>query len=176
MKAVYQTPLEIVRLMAEALPLGEGTVLDICGGSEEFLLRAAAMKQKKSEEELLVFENWTGAEDTSDGRENLLVCGPTEKAAEYFKKKKGKKEKEKTFDAVLMNTPFGYTREENKGRVRLESQFLTQVTRRERRWAWWESPAAENPRWDGLFSAWNLPQPGRSFLREKILRLFPSGK
>ena len=25
MKAVYQTPLEIVRLMAEALPLGEGT-------------------------------------------------------------------------------------------------------------------------------------------------------
>ena len=88
-KAVYQTPLEIVRLMAEALPLGEGTVLDICGGSEEFLLRAAAMKQKKSEEELLVFENWTGAEDTSDGRENLLVCGPTEKAAEYFKKKKG---------------------------------------------------------------------------------------
>ena len=111
MKAVYQTPLEIVRLMAEALPLGEGTVLDICGGSEEFLLRAAAMKQKKSEEELLVFENWTGAEDTSDGRENLLVCGPTEKAAEYFKKKKGKKEKEKTFDAVLMNTPFGYTRE-----------------------------------------------------------------
>lgn len=38
-KAVYQTPLEIVRLMAEALPLGEGTVLDICGGSEEFLLR-----------------------------------------------------------------------------------------------------------------------------------------
>ena len=39
-----------------------------------------------------------------------------------------------------------------------------------------ESPAAENPRWDGLFSAWNLPQPGRSFLREKILRLFPSGK
>ena len=128
MKAVYQTPLEIVRLMAEALPLGEGTVLDICGGSEEFLLRAAAMKQKKSEEELLVFENWTGAEDTSDGRENLLVCGPTEKAAEYFKKKKGKKEKEKTFDAVLMNTPFGYTREGNKGRVRLESQFLTQVT------------------------------------------------
>ena len=90
-KAVYQTPLEIVRLMAEALPLGEGTVLDICGGSEEFLLRAAAMKQKKSEEELLVFENWTGAEDTSDGRENFLVCGPTEKAAEYFKKKKGKK-------------------------------------------------------------------------------------
>ena len=45
-KAVYQTPLEIVRLMAEALPLGEGTVLDICGGSEEFLLRAGAMKQK----------------------------------------------------------------------------------------------------------------------------------
>ncbi len=85
------------------------------------------MKQKKSEEELLVFENWTGAEDTSDGRENLLVCGPTEKAAEYLEKK-GKKEKEKTFDAVLMNTPFGYTREENKGRVRLESQFLTQVT------------------------------------------------
>ena len=127
-KAVYQTPLEIVRLMAEALPLGEGTVLDICGGSEEFLLRAAAMKQKKSEEELLVFENWTGAEDTSDGRENFLVCGPTEKAAEYFKKKKGKKAKEKTFDAVLMNTPFGYTREGNKGRVRLESQFLTQVT------------------------------------------------
>ena len=37
-KAVYQTPLEIVRLMAEALPLGEGTVLDICGGSEEFLV------------------------------------------------------------------------------------------------------------------------------------------
>ena len=72
-KAVYQTPLEIVRLMAEALPLGEGTVLDICGGSEEFLLRAAAMKQKKSEEELLVFENWTGAEDTSDGRENFLA-------------------------------------------------------------------------------------------------------
>lgn len=66
-----------------------------------------------------MFENWTGAEDTSDGRENLLVCGPTEKAAEYFKKKKGKKEKEKTFDAVLMNTPFGYTREGNKGRVRL---------------------------------------------------------
>ena len=127
-KAVYQTPLEIVRLMAEALPLGEGTVLDICGGSEEFLLRAAAMKQKKSEEELLVFENWTGAEDTSDGRENFLVCGPTEKAAEYFKKKKGKKAKEKSFDAVLMNTPFGYTREGNKGRVRLESQFLTQVT------------------------------------------------
>lgn len=91
-KAVYQTPLEIVRLMAEALPLGEGTVLDICGGSEEFLLRAAAMKQKKSEEELLVFENWTGAEDTSDGRENFLVCGPTEKAAEYFKKKKEKSE------------------------------------------------------------------------------------
>lgn len=86
------------------------------------------MKQKKSEEELLVFENWTGAEDTSDGRENFLVCGPTEKAAEYFKKKKGKKAKEKTFDAVLMNTPFGYTREGNKGRVRLESQFLTQVT------------------------------------------------
>ena len=55
-KAVYHTPLEIVRLMAEALTLQEGTVLDLCGGSEDFLLRAAAMKQKKSEEELLIFE------------------------------------------------------------------------------------------------------------------------
>ena len=52
-KAVYQTPLEIVRLMAEALPLQEGTVLDICGGSEDFLLRAAAMKQKKRRLRLL---------------------------------------------------------------------------------------------------------------------------
>ena len=126
-KAVYHTPLEIVRLMAEALPIGEGTVLDICGGSEDFLLRAAAMKQKKSEEELLIFENWTGTEDTSDGRENLLICGPTDKAADHLKKKKGKKSEEKTFDAVLMNPPFGYTKGEKKGRVRLESQFLTQA-------------------------------------------------
>lgn len=126
-KAVYHTPLEIVRLMAEALPLQEGTVLDICGGSEDFLLRAAAMKQKKSEEELLIFENWTGTEDTSDGRENLLVCGPADKAANHLKKEKGKKSEEKTFDAVLMNPPFGYTKGEKKGRVRLESQFLTQA-------------------------------------------------
>ena len=96
-KAVYHTPLEIVRLMAEALPLQEGTVLDICGGSEDFLLRAAAMKQKKSEEELLIFENWTGTEDTSDGRENLLVCGPADKAADHLKKKKGKKEAKMNF-------------------------------------------------------------------------------
>lgn len=94
-KAVYHTPLEIVRLMAEALPLQEGTVLDICGGSEDFLLRAAAMKQKKSEEELLIFENWTGTEDTSDGRENLLVCGPADKAADHLKRKKGENQKKK---------------------------------------------------------------------------------
>lgn len=123
-KAVYQTPLDIMKLMAAALPLGEGTVLDVCGGSEDFLLRAGAIKQKKGEEELLVIENWTGAEDTTEGRENVLYCGPVEKVSAYLKKEP-KREK---FDYVLMNPPFGYTRGEGKGsRTRVESQFLSQV-------------------------------------------------
>lgn len=124
-KAVYQTPLEIMKLMAAVLPLGEGTVLDVCGGSEDFLLRAGAIKQKKGEEELLVIENWTGAEDTSEGRENVLYCGPAEKVKEYLKKEPDREQ----FDYVLMNPPFGYVKEAGKsGRVRLESQFLSQVT------------------------------------------------
>ena len=90
-KAVYQTPLEIVRLMAEALPLEEGTGLDICGGSEEFLLRAAAMKQKKSEEELLVFENWTGAEDTSDEGKTFLSADRRRRLRSILRRKKEKK-------------------------------------------------------------------------------------
>ncbi len=123
-KAAYHTPLPIMTLMAAALNAKEGSILDVCGGSEEFLLRAAAIKEKKGEEELLAIENWTGIEETSGGRENLLLCGPKEKLKAAFRKK----EKEKLFDYVLMNPPFGYTKGEAKsGGTRLESQFLNQA-------------------------------------------------
>lgn len=122
-KAVYQTPLEIMRLMASALPLGEGKVLDICGGSEEFLLRAGALKERKGEEEFLSIDNWTGTEDTSEGRENVLYCGPRETVFLQMKE-----EQERMYQYVLLNPPFGYTKGEGKaGRARLESQFLSQV-------------------------------------------------
>lgn len=123
-KAVYQTPLGIMKLMAAALEPKEGRVLDICGGSEDFLLRSGAIKPEKEEGELLFIENWTGEEDTSEGRENWLFCGPKEKIREYLKAEP----EEEVFDFIFMNPPFGYMKGEGKtARQRLESQFLDQV-------------------------------------------------
>lgn len=125
-KEVYQTPLGIMKLMAAALQPKEGRILEICGGSEDFLLRASALMPKKGEEELLYIENWTGREDTSNGRENWLFCGPKEKIREFM----GQDEETEQFDFIFMNAPFGYTKSEGKHtRRRLESLFLEQTVK-----------------------------------------------
>lgn len=125
-KEIYQTPLGIMKLMAAALQPKEGRILEICGESEDFLLRASALMPKKSEDELLYIENWTGREDTSTGRENWLFCGPKEKVREVM----GQDEETEQFDYIFMNVPFGYTKSEGKHtRRRLESLFLEQAVK-----------------------------------------------